>query len=342
MIFVTGGTGLVGSHLLYELTSSGKSVRALKRKTSNLNQVLQTFSRYTRKSQELFDQIEWIEGNLQDYFSLEKMVRGVTEIYHCAATVSFHTRERSKMITNNVEGTANLVNAALENGIKKFCHVSSISALGRNENGMMVTEESGWIPSKKVSGYSESKFFSEAEVWRGIEEGLDAVIVNPSIILGPSNWENGSAKLFKTVWDGLKFYTKGVTGYVDVNDVTEAMIRLMDDNNFERVKNQRFILNSANISFQNVFNEIAEALDKPKPRFYISDMLLGIAWRAASLAGWINRKPSALPREAVADSNAINNFDGSKIVRTINFNYRPISKSIADTAEFLKQDMKKE
>jgi dihydroflavonol-4-reductase len=149
MIFVTGGTGLVGAHLLFELTNAGKKVKALKRETSNLQQVLKTFSYYSEKPQELFNQIEWVNGDILDYFSLEKILEGVTEIYHCAAIVSFRSAERKKMIQNNVDGTANLVNAAIENDVKKICHVSSISALGHLQNGELVTEETNWVPSKK-------------------------------------------------------------------------------------------------------------------------------------------------------------------------------------------------
>ena len=339
MIFVTGGTGLVGSHLLFELISAGEKVKALKRQTSNLQQVLKTFSYYSGNAQELFDQIEWVDGDILDYFSLEKILIGVNEIFHCAAIVSFETKERARMISNNVEGTANIVNAAIENGVKKICHVSSIAGLGRLDNGELITEETNWVPEKNISGYSESKFFSEAEIWRGIEEGLDAVIVNPSIIFGPANWENGSAKMFKTIWDGMKFYTKGITGFVDVKDVTKAMLQLSDDVNFEKCKNQRYILNSENLSYQNVFTQIAIELEKEKPTIYASNLLLGIVWRVATFASWISGKPSMITRESVANSNEINNFDGSKITRSINFNYTPVSESINKTASFLRKDM---
>jgi len=338
MIFVTGGTGLVGAHLLFELISAGKRVKALKRETSNLQQVLKTFSYYSKNSKELFDKIEWVNGDILDYFTLEESLKGVTEIYHCAAIVSFQSKERSKMISNNVEGTANLVNAAIENGVKKICHVSSIAALGRLENGKPITEETNWIPAKRISGYSESKFFSEAEIWRGIEEGLDAVIVNPSIIFGPANWENGSAKMFKTIWDGMKFYTKGITGFVDVQDVVRAMVLLMNDSNFETCKNQRFLLNSENLSYQSVFTQIADELDKPKPTIFASDFLLSIVWRIMIFVGWITGKPSMISRDSVANSNATNNFDGSKISRTIGFQYLSISDSIKQTAGFLKSE----
>ncbi len=328
MIFVTGGTGLVGAHLLFELTASGEKVKALKRATSNVQPVLETFSYYSHEQEKLFSRIEWVDGDILDYFFLEDVLKGVSEIYHCAAIVSFQKNEREKMIRNNVEGTANLVNAAIENEIKKICHVSSIAALGREENGAPVTEETNLVPSKKVSGYSESKFFSEAEIWRGVEEGLDAVIVNPSIILGPGNRNSGSTKLFKTVANGLKFYTKGVTGFVDVNDVIRAMVLLMNDSNFEKYKNQRFILNAENLSYQTVFNKIATEMDKPKPTIFASDFLLAVAWRLAAAASFITRKQPVITRDTVANSNQINNFDGGKIMQALDFVYLPISKSI--------------
>lgn len=339
MIFVTGGTGLVGAHLLFELTSKGKKVRALKRKTSNLQQVLKTFSYYSNNSNELFSLIEWVDGDILDYFNLENILTGVTEIYHCAAIVSFDPKERQKMIANNVEGTANLVNAAIENGVKKICHVSSIAALGRLENGQFVTEETNWVPTKRISGYSESKFFSETEIWRGIEEGLDAVIVNPSIIFGPANWETGSAKMFKTILDGMKFYTKGVTGFVDVRDVVKVMVLLMGERNFESAKNQRYLLNAENLSYQNVFSQIAVALGKPRPKYFAPALLLKFVWRAAKLDSLITGKPAMLTRETVANSNTVYNFDGSKITKQFNFEYRPISETIQQTAFFLKKDM---
>ncbi len=328
MIFVTGGTGLVGAHLLFELTATGQKVKALKRATSNIQPVLETFSYYSNEPEKLFSKIEWVEGDILDYFFLEDVLKGVSEIYHCAAIVSFQKNEREKMIRNNVDGTANLVDAAIENGIKKICHVSSIAALGREENGAPITEETNWVPSKKVSGYSESKFFSEAEIWRGVEEGLDAVIVNPSIILGPGNRNSGSAKLFKTVANGLKFYTKGVTGFVDVNDVIRAMVLLMNDSNFEKYKNQRFILNAENLSYQTVFNKIASEMDKPKPTIFASDFLLAVAWRLAAAASLITRKQPVITRDTVANSNQINNFDGGKIMQALDFVYLPISESI--------------
>ena len=339
MIFVTGGTGLVGSHLLYELVKKGKKVKALKRDSSNLQQVLKIFSYYTENPENLFEQIEWVNGDILDYFSLEEILKGVTEIYHCAAIISFQSNDRKKMIANNVQGTSNLVNAALENGVKKICHLSSVSALGGIGNGSIIDEEVSWIPAKKGSGYSESKFFSETEIWRGIEEGMDAVILNPSIILGPGNWNSGSSKLFKTIWQGLKFYTNGITGYVDVNDVVRAMILLIDKSNFEVTKNKRYVLNAENLSFREVFTKIAIAMNRPDPKFLATSFLLGIAWRAEKIISFFTKKPESITRETTLSSKKINRFDGTKISRTIPFKYLSVSESIRQTAGFFIRDI---
>ncbi|MFV0589914.1 MAG: NAD-dependent epimerase/dehydratase family protein [Draconibacterium sp.] len=340
MIFVTGGTGLIGTHLLYELTKKGKKVRALKRAASNLQQVKKTFSFYTENVDKLFDTIEWVNGDILDYYTLEPLLAGITEIYHCAAVVSFSKKERQQMINNNVEGTANLVDAALINGVKKICHVSSIAALGALQNGEPVSEETNWTPSKKNSAYSDSKFHSETEIWRGIEEGMEGVIVNPSIIFGPGNWESSSSKIFKTIWKGMKFYTRGTTGFVDVKDVVRAMLLLMEPENFENGKNQRYLLNAENLSYQDVFNQIADALNKPRPSVFASDFMSGIAWRAAAVTSFFTGTPAIITREIATGRNEIHNYDGSKITRIPDFNYTPIADSIRFSASCFLNDNK--
>ncbi len=338
MIFVTGGTGLIGSHLLYKLVSDGKRVKALRREKSNLQQVYKVFSWYSSNPEELFSRIDWVNGDIQDYFEMELLLQGIEEVYHCAGIVSFNSRDHQNMIRNNVEGTANLVNAALENGIKKFCHVSSVSALGKNENGYPITEETNWIPSKKVSAYSKSKFFSEAEVWRGIEEGLDAVILNPSIVLGPGNWDAGSSGLFKLVWEGLKFYTGGSTGYVDVKDVVKAMVMLMDDWHFDSFKNKRYLLSAENRSFREIFNMIADELNKPRPPFYAGRLMLGFTWRAMSAIQLFVKPARPVTREVASAAVTKTLFDGSKITALPGFTYLPVTESVKQTSEIFKSD----
>ncbi len=342
MKFVTGGTGLVGAHLLLELVKRGDQVRALKRKTSNLNHTVKIFSWYTPEYKSLFDKIHWVEGDILDYFATEDMLYGVDEVYHCAALVSFLSSEKRMMIHNNVQGTANLVNASLFQGVKKFCQVSSIAALGRTSDGTPVTETTSWLPNKKNTGYSVSKFYSEAEVWRGIQEGLNAVIVNPSMILGPGNWESGSPRLFKTVYDGLLFYTRGVTGYVDVADVVRAILFLMKDENFQKCKNQRFLLSAENLSFKELFSAIADELNKKRPRYYVPDALLGIAWRASALGSLFTGKPPALTRDTLVGSNRKFYFDGTKITKKISgFRYKSIDQSIREVSEIFLPEMKR-
>lgn len=339
MILVTGGTGLVGAHLLYELANSGLRVKALRRQQSNTEWVKKIFSYYTSKADTLFAQIEWVEGDILDYLSLEEALNGVTSIFHCAAVVSFHGDDHDMMLNNNVKGTGNLIDAAIHNGVKRFCHISSIAALGKTQDGSEITEETYWTPSKRKSGYSLSKFFSEMEVWRGIEEGLDAVIVNPSIIMGPGNWEIGSPKLFQSIWKGLKYYTKGISGFVDVRDVVKAMILLMDEQRFEQVKSQRFILNAGNLSYQDFFNKIADGLNKPRPRNFASDIKLHIAWQMAKAGSFFTGKRPVITRDTVWGTNQNNQYSGEKIIRTTGFEYRSLDSTIADIADIFLKDM---
>ncbi len=341
MIFVTGGTGLIGAHLLYKLVSAEKKVKALKRSTSNMQQVLRIFSYYTDNPEQLFKRIEWVEGDILDYFDMEDHLSGVEEVYHCAAIISFRKSQRNQMIRNNTQGTANVVNAALKNGVKKFCHISSIAALGSTRDGSEINEETNWVPSKGESGYSHSKFFSEMEVWRGIEEGLQAVIVNPSIVLGPGDRYSGSTQLFQTVANGLLFYTHGVMGYVDVADVVKAMILLMDDKNFDNCKNQRFLLNAENMSYKEIFFAIADAMGKPRPRYFASKFILEIAWRAVTLYALFSKNAPELSRETAKSAREIKKFDGSKISRLTGFTYKPMADSIREISALLADETSK-
>jgi nucleoside-diphosphate-sugar epimerase len=325
--------------VLFRLLEAGENVRALKRSNSNLKLVLKIFSYYSDQAEELFQKIEWVEGDILDYHSMEEVLSGTTDVYHCAAMVSFHPNDRDSMLNNNVKGTANLIDAAIYNKVKRFCHVSSIAALGKTRDGTQIDEETYWIPSKQKSAYSLSKFFSEMEVWRGIEEGLDAVIVNPSIILGPGNWDIGSPKLFHTIWKGLKYYTKGETGFVDVRDVARVMTRLMQPATFDQFKNQRFILNAGNLSYQDFFNKIADALQRPRPKAFASDLILQIAWRAARLASFFSGKRPAITREAVSGSNNVDHYNGTKVQRSIDFEYRPLDTTIQDIAYLFLKDV---
>jgi len=330
MILVTGGTGLVGSHLLFDLVKKGESIRALKRENSSLQDVRDCFAYYSDKADDLFDKIEWMNGNMLDTDSLDNALEGITRVYHCAALVSFKKADKNLMKNINVEGTRNIVDACLDHKIEKLCFVSSVAALGTpEEKEDIVSETTPWSPEDKRSGYSISKFNSELEVWRGIEEGLNAVIVNPSIILGPGQWHRGSSLLFTTVAKGMKYFTRGITGYVDVRDVSKAMVQLMDSD----IKNERFLLNADNCSYEFIFKSIAKALNLTEPSKYASPLLTGIGWRLAYLKKILLFKEPSFTRATARSSHNRTYYSNQKIKDTLNFEYISIEKSIEDTVK---------
>ena len=354
MILVTGGTGLVGSHLLWHLTKRGEKVRAIRRPGSDLDQVREVFGFYddafaekngvvpsdsesdtggaeSQSPDKLFSAIEWFTADMLDLFSLDEAMQGITHVYHCAALVSFNPVERKQLIKSNIESTANIVNLCNEHNIKKLCHVSSVSALGSPPEGGEVTEDNIWKPSKRRSGYSISKFQSEMEVWRGMEEGLSAVIVNPSVILGPGNWQRGSAKFFTTIQKGIKYYTTGMTGFVDVRDVCRCMIKLMESG----ISGERFILNSQDLYYRDLFNMIADALDKPRPMIHATRRLAEIGWRLEWVRSRLTFTTPLLTRETARSGHGISRFSNQKIKEATGHEFIPIEKTIEWTVSGL-------
>jgi dihydroflavonol-4-reductase len=329
MIFVTGGTGLVGSHILFELTKQGKKVRALKRKTSNITLVEKLFASYSNNYQLQLDLIEWVEGDVEDYNSMADALIGIDEVYHCAALVSFAKSDATRMLEANVQGTANLVDASIEVKVKKFCHVSSIASLGAPNENNIVDEESPWGKSKEKSGYAISKFRSEMEVWRGVELGLNAVIVNPSVIIGPSSWKSGSGLYFGTISKGFPFYTLGVTGYVDVRDVALCMIQLMD----KEVFGKRYVLNGENISHREVFSAIASAMGKKQPSIKITPFITSMVWPLAWFGSLFTGKTPAITRDTAKSAHNKTYYSSERIKKEIGIEFTPISDAIRNTVK---------
>ena len=320
---------MVGSHLLYELVQKNEKVRAIRRQSSNFEHVRYVFSIYAKNAQKLLDRIEWIEADIRDIESLNMSFEGIRQVYHCAAMVSLDPSEKYDMIRNNQEGCANVVNVCLEKKIDKLCYVSSTSALGSAPENMMVTEDHIWSASKHRSAYSVSKFRSELEIWRGIAEGLNAVIVNPSIIIGPGDWERSSSRLFSAVWKGMKYYTEGVTGYVDILDVVSAMIRLMESD----VSAERYTLSSENLSYRDILEIIAENLNKRPPRIHAGLILLSIAWRLDWMNHKITGKQRSITKDVVLSSRNKSYFSNQKITDELGLVFKPISESLKDTAK---------
>tara|TARA_R110002073_G_scaffold279026_1_gene443016 strand:+ start:279138 stop:280145 length:1008 start_codon:yes stop_codon:yes gene_type:complete len=334
MILVTGGTGLVGAHLLYQLSLENETIVAIHRASSNLNAVKHVFSYYTPDYETQFNKIIWKVADINDITALDLVFAGITSVYHAAAIISFDKEDYRIMRKVNIEGTANLVNMAIAHKVKKFCFVSSVATVSKSANNPLISEESEWNSEEKNNDYAISKYGAETEVWRGSQEGLEVIIVNPGIILGAGFWNNGSGKLFETVNNGFKYYSEGITGYVSVSDVVTIMIRLMDSH----VKNERYILVAENRSFKEVLFDIASGLGVKKPNIKATPFLGELAWRLAWLKSIISQKPAVLTKETARAGYRISNYSNQKIIKELNYTFESIDSSIKKICNFYKQD----
>jgi dihydroflavonol-4-reductase len=329
MIFVTGGTGLVGSHLLYDLVKKGLSVRALLRSGSSTEEVKKIFSFYSENADELFSKITWIEGDLLDVCSLTEGMKDVTQVYHCAALISLDPKDGEKMISVNVTGTANVVNAAIEMKIRKLCYVSSVATLG-TAKGKYITEETAWNEEANFSAYTISKYLSENEVWRAAEEGLPVVIVNPTIILGPGSLHRSSGLFFKKAIEGISWYSKGGMGYVDVRDVTQAMTMLMQG----EVSNQKFIVSSENLSFRKFFELLCLVMRKPIPTKRAGRLILEFAWRADKFRNRISGRPHCFTRQMARHASETLAFSNEGIKSVLSINFIPVIDCLKNASSY--------
>ncbi len=329
MILVTGGTGLLGSHLLYDLSKGDKKMRALYRRKNHIQKTREIFSYYTDKSQELIDNIEWVKADVNDITQIDLALDGISEVYHCAGVVSFNKKDHDKIMKTNVEGTANMVNLSLEKNIEKFCHVSSIASFGRPEKNTTTIDESVQREENERSSiYSQSKYLAELEVWRAIEEGLNAVIINPSTIIGSGNWQSGSSALFPRIWKGLTYYTEGINGFVDVRDVVKIMKTLMEKNIFR----DQYIVVSENISFKELINNIAQNLDINGPNVKANKFLSSLAWRMETLRCHLTGKEPVITRESARIALDQQRYSNKKIRELLNLDFIPIQKSVQEVS----------
>jgi len=330
MVLVTGGTGLVGSHLLYHLLQSENSVKAIHQKTSDINAVKKVFAYYTTNFEAFFDRIVWLEAELNDVFALEIAFNDITFVYHCAAFVSFDPADYKKMRRINIEGTTNIVNLCISNNIKKLCFVSSIAAVEKNTKNEWIDESENWNSAAPKSGYAITKYGAEMEVWRASQEGVDVVIVNPGVILGSGFWHKGSSNLFTKINNGFNFYTEGVTGFVGVKDVVKIMIKLMQSN----IKSERFILVAENISFKHLFDQIAHALNKNRPKIKVSYFLSELIWRLDWIKSKITGKMPLMTKNSAKSSQAKIYFSSKKIENTLlTYKFEKIDSVIQNIGE---------
>jgi len=330
MILVTGGTGLVGSHLLYLLTQQNDTVKAIYRSEKSLEAVKKVFSYYTEEAGTLFSKIEWVLADITNICSLENAFESVTNVYHAAALVSFDPKEYRVMRQVNIDGTANVVNLCIDKKIQKLCFVSSIATLGEKTTSKEIDEDNEWSSEGNNSGYSITKHGAEMEVWRATQEGVDVVIVNPGVILGAGFWNTNTGKFFSQVDKGFRFYTKGVTGFIGVIDVVKIMLQLMNSN----LKNERFVLVSENKSFKKVFSLIAESLEKKKPTIRVSKIITSLVWRVDFIISKITGKKSLLTKENAISLHTKTYYNSKKLQKQLGYTFQPINEVIKETSKY--------
>jgi nucleoside-diphosphate-sugar epimerase len=315
-VLVTGGTGFLGAYIIKALVQKGYTVKAIKRAESKLPFYIPSA---------IFDKVEWVEGDILDVISLDDAMQGVDTVIHAAAKVSFQKSDIKALYQTNVEGTANVVNIALENNIRRFIHISSVAALGRTGDGQTVTEKKEWKDNKINTSYAISKHKAEMEVWRGMAEGLEVVVLNPSTILGFGDWNHSSSAIFKNVYNEFPYYTKGVNGFVDVEDVASVTVQLMESN----ISNEKFIINTDNWPFKKLLDTIAENLNKKKPYRLATPFMGKIAWRIEAIKALFSGSQPLLTKESSRVAQSQTYFDNSKILAALpGFSFTPLQQSI--------------
>jgi len=320
IVFVTGGTGFVGSYIIKNLVEKGYTVRAVRRSDK--------LPFYIPKK--VLEKVQWVEGDVLDVVSLNDAMHGVDAVVHSAAIVSFSKKERHRMYHVNVEGTANVVNAALENRISRFLHVSSVAALGRTTKPETVTEQKKWEENKNNTHYAISKHHSELNVWRGFAEGLEGVVINPSTVLGYGDWQQSSCAIFKNAYKEFSWYTNGINGFVGVEDVAEAVVQLL----FSDLDQQKFIVNAENWSFQQLFNCIADGFHKKHPNKQATKTMGEIAWRLEKLKEILTGKKALLTRETAKVAHSKTSFDNKALLNALpGFQFTPLEKLIKNACQ---------
>ncbi|PCE62713.1 NAD-dependent epimerase/dehydratase family protein [Sediminicola luteus] len=336
MILVTGGTGLVGAHLLYELAKTGQRIRATRRAQSNLAQVRKVFGYYTPEPQTLFDTIEWVEAPLQDLPALDAALQGIDQVYHCAALISFDTKDRKPLLRTNVIGTANLVNLCIHHKVKKLCYVSSIAAIGSSLKGQPANEENEWNENDP-NVYAVSKYLGEMEIWRASQEGVPVVLVNPGVIIGPGFWHSGSGEIIVRGSKKQQFYPLGATGFVGVYDVVKSMIQLMDS----PIKNQRYILVAENLSFQEVLGQLAKNFGHTPPSKGIPKWLFQIIGFFEGLVSWVSGRTRQLNKHGIRSLSEKETYDNSKLIAAVDFTYQPMDQVFGQSCGYYRKEIEK-
>ncbi len=327
MNLVTGGTGLVGAHLLLLLVESGEQVRAIYRSAQSIDKTKELFDHYQK--QDLFPLIQWVKADIIDTTSLDVAFEGISHVYHCAAYISLSSTDK-QMYKTNIEGTANIVNFSIDYGIKKLCYVSSIATIGAPEKPKhTATEETEWNPNADHTDYAISKYGGETEVFRGSQEGIEVVIVNPGVILGPIFWHSESARFFEEISKGMWFYTKGKTGFVAVTDVVRAMYALMKSN----VNLEKYILVGENITFEDFLNKVAVAINAKKPKIYARPCVTKLASQIDFIVSKLFFRNRIFTSSMSKAAHSTYAYSSEKIQKELDFKFTELSAYINQLGE---------
>ena len=308
MILVTGATGLVGAHLLCQLVKNGENVRALYREKASIELVKKVFL-LREVNLVLLEKVQWHQADITDIPALAPAFEGIEKVYHCAAFISFSNSHFSILKKVNIEGTANMVNLSLMHGVKKFCHVSSVATLGNPKNGKQIDEDCHWNPDDDNNVYAITKYGAEMEVWRAAQEGLPVVVVNPSVIIGPSFFESGSGVIFKLIENGLSYYPSGGVGIIHIDKVVDYIIKLMDT----PIAGERFILSDENMLYKDLLESVALQTSKKPPTKKVGKTALAFLWRLDAFITFITGKKRWLNREMARTLVSHNYYSNAKI-----------------------------
>lgn len=324
MILVTGATGLVGSHLIVKLLQENKKVKAIFRTEKKKNNTIALVKKLYQNT--IKDKIIWIQANITDVSSLSLAFENVTEVYHCAALVSFNLNDKEKLYTTNVEGTANIVNFCIDYRVKKMCYVSSIAALGDNEKEKaIITEQTERNLEKTHSHYSESKYKAELEVWRGSQEGLNVVIVNPGVILG-YGFKKGTNAIIEKVKQKNRFYTNGTIAIIAVKDVVNCMFLLMEQNHYDQ-----YILVAETPTIQHFLNTIANSVKVKPPTIKIGKKITALFWKIDWLLSKLYIKKHTFTKSIAQTLHTTTYYSNNKIKTTLNYTFLKTPQIIQNT-----------
>lgn len=325
MNLVTGATGFLGTHLLAKLILQQEKTIAIfrneKKKEHSIKILLKDPAISTAS---IAEYIQWEEADILDVPRLEEVFEnGIKHLYHCAGFISNSPSDYKKMRRMHIHGTKNIVNLSIALGVKKMCHVSSIATLSPDEISNQMTEKITISEQDKTNVYAIAKYGAEREVWRATQEGLDAVIVNPGVILGDGFEASGSGLILKKAKDGFPFYIPKKTGFVDVYDCVEIMYQLTN----HQVSTQRFILVSENTSFKKVMTRIAEKYQTKPPRYKLTKTLFYMIWGIESVLSIFGYKKQT-NLDLIKNMNSTSAYDNSKIKETLNYQFRSLEVSI--------------